>query len=236
MTSLPAAKRLRLWELLLVVWIAFSGSLLTSFYAGFLHPGTPLSSEAGSLRTGIAIINQIGPLALLGYVLFRQGRGLRDIGLVLSWKALPLSVALFVTASAASWLWAWGMAFAFQSVTGTRFHMHHANIGFLHGADRGWSLPLLLIYGLINPFKEELIARAYVMSEARFLTGRWWGAIVVSVALQVSYHFYQGVFAALSYIALFLVFSLYYARTRLILPVILAHLYFDLLSLAFPGR
>ena len=106
-------------------------------------------------------------------------------------------------------------------------------MGFIHGLDRGWSLPLLLVYALINPLKEEPIARAFVMSEVRFLTGRSWVAVTASVGLQVSYHFYQGILAALSYIALFLVFALCYSRTRLILPIILAHLYFDLFALGF---
>jgi len=224
-------RRLRLLELLLVVWIAFSGSLLTSFYAGFLHPDASLSNGGLSLRTGIAILNQIGPLALLAYVLLRQGRGLRDIGFCLSWKAIPVSVALFGAASLASYPWGMLLGFCYHLVTGSRLHLHHANTEFLHGPDRGWSLPLLLIYVLINLFKEELIARAYVMSEVRFLTGHAWAAVAASVGLQVCYHFYQGVFAALSYVALFLVFALYYARTRLILPVILAHLYFDLFAL-----
>ena len=232
MNSPHGGRRLRLLELLLVLWIAFSGSLLTSFYAGFLHPDVRLSGETSSLRTCIGVLNQIGPLALLGYVLFRQGRGLRDIGLSLSWKAVPISVVLFVAAylcllsvGDAAWV---RLSIRHRK---SRFHLHHANVEFVHGSDRGWSLPLLLLYVLINPFKEELLARAYVMSEVRFLTGRAWAAIVVSVGFQVCYHFYQGIFAALSYIALFLVFALYYARTRLILPVILAHLYFDLLSL-----
>ena len=39
-----------------------------------------------------------------------------------------------------------------------------------------------------------------------------------STLLQTSYHFYQGVF---------LVFSIYYARTNRITTIILAHLYMD---------
>lgn len=226
-----SANRLRAMELLLVVWIAFSGSLLTSFYLGFVHPDAHPSGEAGSLRTCLAILNQIGPLALLGYVLFRQGRGLRALGLILSWKALLVSLALFGAAYLAFYLWGMLLGFGYGIVTGGRLSLHHGNVGFLHGPDRGWSLPLLLVYVLINPIKEELLARAYVMSEVRFLSGSWWAAIIASVGLQVCYHFYQGVFAALSYIALFLVFALYYAQTRLILPIILAHLYFDLLAL-----
>ncbi len=222
---------LRCLELALVLWIAFSGSLATSFYAGFLHPGSPLPSDGSALRTYLAILSQIGTLALLGYVLFRQGRGLSAIGLSLSWKTIPASAALFGVAFYASRWWGLLLGLVYRAVTGLPLHLHHANVGFIHGRDQGWSLPLLLIYVLINPIKEELIARAYVMSEVRFLTGRWWAAILASVALQVCYHFYQGMFAALSYSALFLVFALYFARTRLILPVILAHLYFDLLAL-----
>jgi len=233
MNLTQGGRRLRLLEMLLVIWIAFSSSLLTSFYAGFLHPNVPLPTEGSSLRTAIAILNQIGPLALLIYVLFRQGRGLPDIGLTFTWKAVPVSVALFAAAYLASYLWSLLLGFGYQIAVRTPFSLHHANMGFIHGQDRGWSLPLLLVYVLINPIKEELIARALVMSEVRFLTGRAWVAVVASVGLQVSYHFYQGIFAALSYIALFLVFALYYSRTRLILPIILAHLYFDLFALGF---
>ena len=175
--NLPnGGQRLRLLEMLLVVWIAFFGSLLTSFYVGFLHPDVPLSGEASSLRTAIAILNQIGPLALLVYVLFRQGRGLPGIGLTFTWKTVPVSVALFAAAYLASYLWSLLLGFGYQTVVKTLFSLHHANVGFLYGPDRGWSLSLLQVYALINPLKEELIARTFVMSEVRFLTGRSWGA------------------------------------------------------------
>ena len=52
-------------------------------------------------------------------------------------------------------------------------------------------------------------------------------AVLVSVAIQAFYHLYQGVPAALGHGATFLVFSLYYLRTRRIAPVVLAHLYMD---------
>jgi membrane protease YdiL (CAAX protease family) len=58
-------------------------------------------------------------------------------------------------------------------------------------------------------------------------------AVVISVALQTSYHLYQGLPAALSHIPAFLLFSLYFVRTRRILPVILAHMFMDIFALAF---
>ena len=54
-------------------------------------------------------------------------------------------------------------------------------------------------------------------------------AIAVSVLLQTSYHFYQGVPEALGHGAGFLLFSFYYARTNRIGPVILAHLCGDVI-------
>jgi membrane protease YdiL (CAAX protease family) len=48
------------------------------------------------------------------------------------------------------------------------------------------------------------------------------------VALQTSYHFYQGTFAAIAYIPVFLVFAVYYQRTQRVLPVLLAHMVWDI--------
>jgi len=157
---------------------------------------------------------------------------LADIGLRLTWKAIPYSAALFCAGWAVSYLWDWGLWYGHLLLTGRYLSLRAHNVGFLYGPDRGWSLPILLVFGIINPIKEELIVRAYLLSEVRLLSGRLWLAVAVSVAVQTSYHLYQGIWAAVSHLALFLVFSLYYARTRDILPVVLAHLYFDLLALA----
>jgi membrane protease YdiL (CAAX protease family) len=82
----------------------------------------------------------------------------------------------------------------------------------------------------VNPFFEELIARAFVMTELKALTRNTAIAIAGSVLLQTSYHFYQGAPAAISHGATFLVFSLYYAKTNRIGAPILAHLLLDLLA------
>jgi membrane protease YdiL (CAAX protease family) len=87
-----------------------------------------------------------------------------------------------------------------------------------------------LLFILINPFFEEIIARAYVMSEVKDLFGKTSLAIIVSVGLQTSYHLYQGWSSAIILFSGFLIFSLYYAESRRVMPVILAHFYFDLLA------
>jgi membrane protease YdiL (CAAX protease family) len=89
-----------------------------------------------------------------------------------------------------------------------------------------------VLFLLLNPFFEELIVRAYVISEVQFFTGSSFLAILVSVAIQSSYHLYQGLVPALLTTSLFTVFSLYYVRTKRITPVIIAHMFFDFLALA----
>ncbi|HXT11433.1 MAG TPA: CPBP family intramembrane glutamic endopeptidase [Candidatus Angelobacter sp.] len=84
-----------------------------------------------------------------------------------------------------------------------------------------------IIYQCINPFFEELIVRAYVMTQVRQLTNSAVIAVIASTLLQTSYHFYQGVPLALAEGGAFFVFCLYYAKTKRITPIILAHLYSD---------
>jgi membrane protease YdiL (CAAX protease family) len=48
-------------------------------------------------------------------------------------------------------------------------------------------------------------------------------AILLSVAVQVSYHFYQGAPGAFSHVGWCTIYSLYYWKTKRILPVALAH-------------
>jgi membrane protease YdiL (CAAX protease family) len=84
---------------------------------------------------------------------------------------------------------------------------------------------------LVNPFFEELIVRAYLMTELIDLTGSSALAIAVSVALQFSYHLYYGWWNALSLAFQFLIFALFFAASRRALPIITAHALFDLYAL-----
>ena len=85
-------------------------------------------------------------------------------------------------------------------------------------------------FQFVNPIFEELIVRAYFMTEIKALTGSTSKAILASTLLQTSYHFYQGAPAAFGHGATFLIFSIFYARTNRIMPIILAHLYTDVIG------
>jgi len=84
-----------------------------------------------------------------------------------------------------------------------------------------------LVAQVVNPFYEEIIVRGYLMTEVTDLTKSSTKAVLLSTALQTSYHFYQGIPAAIAHGGTFLIFSIYFARTRRIVPLILAHLYAD---------
>jgi membrane protease YdiL (CAAX protease family) len=224
--STQNSKRLRLAELVLVLFVAFAPALLQSAYA--LTGGQLGSASVGAnLLYSTGIIYEISALAVLRYVLFRQGRGLKEIGFAFKWTDLPVSFGLFVVAIILTWLWQWGSIMVFHAATGHSPNVQARNVEFLRAGVTVSSV----VFVLLNPFFEELIVRAYAISEMTHLTGKVYVAVLLSVLFQAAYHLYQGAFSAWSYLPVFLIFSLYFAARRRIMPVILAHLYFDLLAL-----
>ncbi len=69
------------------------------------------------------------------------------------------------------------------------------------------------------------------MTEIAELGGGGVLAIVISVALQMSYHLYQGFTNGIVLATIFAVFSIYFWKTRRLAPVVLAHLCVDAYAL-----
>jgi hypothetical protein len=61
---------------------------------------------------------------------------------------------------------------------------------------------------------EELIVRGYLMTEIVELGGSGALAVVISVAVQMSYHLYQGCTNGIVLVTIFAVFSIYFWKTR----------------------
>ncbi len=216
-------RRLRLFELALVLLVAFGSTLLASFWDWWAgHLGGGAASVHGLIN---AIQRQVAELALLAYVLFRRGQTFRDLGLSWRWIELPAGGLLYVAMrmadsfahGAINWL---TVAATDHPASFAPSHAHYAG---------GAAILLTLIYAVIDPVDEELIVRAFTMTEIAALTGSTALAIAASVGLQTAYHLYQGLPNALCRGAAFLVLACFYARFRRILPVILAHVLWDLL-------
>ena len=211
--------QIRIFEVVLLCLICFGGSIL--FVAHRLLNSS--SSIRGRPDWLYATLHEVTSLALLWYILLRRSRSVSDLGFTWTNKDLPRSVLIFLLGTIAFSI-VYG-AIYLTGLTSTTSSAAGVRVGrLLFGG--GVSLTTIL-FQFINPFYEELIVRAYVMTEVMQLTNSVFKAVMCSTLLQMSYHFYQGAPMALSEGATFLVFSIYYARTNRITPIILAHLYMD---------
>jgi membrane protease YdiL (CAAX protease family) len=219
----PANKRQRWFEVILVMLVAFAGSILGSIY--ILKNITSATMQFAGPRLILGFVQEITGLLLLGYVLSRTGRRFRDIGF--RWSLRDVGIGFFV--AIVSYI-----TYAIGYYALYKIHLaifgapiHHTPNKEVFGHMGYASIPFILI----NPFFEELIVRAYLMTELIDLTRSSALAVAVSVALQFSYHLYYGWWIALSLAFQFLIFALFFAASRRALPVITAHALFDLYAL-----
>jgi membrane protease YdiL (CAAX protease family) len=215
-------RRLRWIELFLVIAVAFGGFFLNSLFVLVLGTGALQHSVVpGWTRWSQAIVLEITGLSLLGYIMARRKIRFADLGL--RWSFRDVGMGFLVAAGSY-------MVYVFGTM-------------FIHALQRALSFPssgsvkaeqflphfslLAIPFFLLNPFFEELIVRAYLMTEVKALTGSWLLAATVSTLVQTSYHLYYGWVGALSVMFQFALLSLYYARARRATPVIVAHAIFD---------
>jgi membrane protease YdiL (CAAX protease family) len=211
-------KRLRWFELALVLLVAFSGYILSSL--SILNGGTAAETHQKISTYAIGTVHEVISLLLLGYVLSRRKLRLRDLGMRWSLRSfvsgLPVTSVAFLS---------YCLGYSIIRFVAAAFSLSTTDPHTFHHPYPSWAA---IPFFFLNPFFEELIVRGYLMTEVRELTGSTLPAILLSVAVQTSYHLYYGWTGALSLGFEFLVFSIYYARTRRLAPVIVAHELFDL--------
>jgi membrane protease YdiL (CAAX protease family) len=173
-----------------------------------------------------ALITEGTSLTVLWYVMSRQGRTWKDIGWKLELADVPRALGLLIAANVITYLLLVPVQYFYRTYSG-----HFMAPKSLHSMFGFGISSLSIAFICLNPFFEELIVRAYTMSEVMNLGGNRGLAVIVSVVVQMSYHIYQGVASVLALTLLFTAFSIYFIRTRRIVPVILAHLCLDLLAL-----
>lgn len=225
-TAFQLGWRTRLWQLRhlgIVLLVSLSGPIFSSIYVVLGGTPDPIQQNyrlAGALRT------EITSLLLLWYVIGREGKTWKDIGWKVGLVDIPRGMGLFIVALIVS---------VFASVPFQQVYRAYAG-HFLAPKSLqsllGFDISLVSIaFVCLNPFFEELIVRGYTMSEIMGSGGTAWMAIVISVAIQMSYHLYQGLAHAIGLMVVFAIFSIYYAQTRRIAPVVIAHLFMDVIAL-----
>lgn len=217
------SRRLRIAELFLVLVAAFGPSIVSSISA-LVSPDMD-----GTVSTSVwdDVLRQFTGLFLLVYVLHRQGRGLHAIGLNFKFSDIPISLVLAFAGYLTYWALLNGLSFSYYKLIGFAETPWHGGASVL-GPTFSWAVVILIF---INPIFEELIVRGFLMTEVKALTGSAFLACLASILLQGIYHLYQGWMNATALMGLSLVVSLYFARSRRILPVILCHFYFDSMAL-----
>ncbi|MDD9271526.1 CPBP family intramembrane glutamic endopeptidase [Paenibacillus sp. GCM10023248] len=209
-------ERKRLISLIIVLCFAFLWPIINSTYLLF-HPSS--GAVGGShLDFGFSVVLELLALILLGASLRSQQRSFKELGITFKVSDLGHAILLY---------------FSFYILEILMFlfvpHMNAEvrNIGFL----KSDMTPFYLIFILVNPFFEELIVRAYGITEFLHFFKKEEIAVLASTLIQTSYHLYQGAIPAILNGVLFFVFSIYFAKKRRIIPIILVHGFLDMYAM-----
>lgn len=218
-TGSAVNRRARLAGLLIVLAVAVLPFLISSTMR--VVGITPTASDSYVVYRFLnALLIELTSLALLLYVLHQNGQSLGEIGLRFQFGdighgiVLILGCRLVFRIARLIMIWFYELRFG------------HAPPSFTSPLV-GAGIALSLLFAAINPFFEELIVRAFLISEAAFLTGSVKLAVTFSVILQTAYHLYQGIPNAVGDGLIFLVLSLYYVKTRRLWPIVFAHFWLD---------
>ena len=207
-----------------MLFVSFGHFIASSTYYAMGRTAPPDSYHQARLIS--AIIVEAGALAVLWYVLWGQGRSWTNIGWNLKWTDVPLSVGLVFGAIFATYVTVMPLQVFYRAYSG-----HYLAPKSMHGLLGFGISALSFAFVCLNPFFEELIVRGYLMTEILDLGGKGVLAILISVAVQMSYHLYQGFLNCISLATIFTVFSIYFWRSRRIAPLVLAHLCIDVYAL-----
>jgi len=208
--------------LLLVLSAAFGPSIVDSVAAVLAGPEA-YAANGSSPSLWENIVRQVIGLCLLCYVLFRQEPSLKSIGLDFKISDVPISIVLTIVGYLSYWALLNLLMISYYKSVGSP-PVPWRGAGGVLGPTFSWAAAFMVI---VNPVFEELIVKAYVITEVTALTGSILLASLASVLLQDTYHLYQGWLNAAALTGLSLVTALYYAKFRRVLPVILCHFYFD---------
>lgn len=216
----------RLVALGIVLFVSFGHFVAASAY--YFMEGATSGTDLSQLKMRLVggMIAEAGSLAVLWYVLSGQGRGWKSIGGDLHWTDVPRALILTIGATVATYATFLPIQIVVHAYSG-----HYLTPKSMHGLLGVGISGLSIVFICLNAFFEEMIVRGYLMTEIVELGGGGGLAILISVAVQMSYHLYQGFTNGIVLTTIFAVFSIYFWKTRRLAPVVLAHLCVDAYAL-----
>lgn len=165
------------------------------------------------------------PVALVGYLLVREGASLRVLGFDLGQKLRDLGRGAAVAAA----IGGSGLALYLLSQA-AGYNLTVAPSGL---PDVWWRIPVLLASAWQNAILEEVVVLGYLLRRLGQLGWSWPAALVASSVLRGSYHLYQGVGGLIGNMVMGAVFCLLYRRWGRVMPLVVAHALID--TVAFVG-
>lgn len=96
------------------------------------------------------------------------------------------------------------------------------------------NLNLVFLVSVVNGIFEEVFVAGYIIAALTPVRGMWM-AINVSTGIRLLCHLYQGPVGVVSIVPLGLLYGYAYSRTRMLWPLILAHIVIDLVGLMVTG-
>jgi membrane protease YdiL (CAAX protease family) len=174
--------------------------------------GTPLLPVMDRNALTVAIIELLG-LAVTFWIARTRGWSLGAWGFRPSWKLTGAGVLLCL----ATVLVLWPIIAVSNGISSGVVHRHLAS---------HLSLPILVLFVIINPFFEETMETGYfVQSLQRYGI---WSAVLASAFFRAFLHAYQGVGALMTVFPVGLIFGFVYWKWRRLWPLFIAHVLFDL--------
>lgn len=96
--------------------------------------------------------------------------------------------------------------------------------------DHWWTIPVLVLAAAQNAVLEEVVMVGYLLTRWRQAGWSVRVAIGLSALVRGAYHLYQGFGGFVGNLVMGLVFGAVYARTRRVLPLVIAHLLLDVFA------
>jgi membrane protease YdiL (CAAX protease family) len=94
------------------------------------------------------------------------------------------------------------------------------------------NMQLVFIVSTVNGIFEEVFVAGYIISALSAVRSVWIG-INVSTGVRLLCHLYQGPIGVLATVPMGLLFGYFYARTRLLWPLVFAHILMDIIGLGY---
>jgi uncharacterized protein len=212
-------------EFLVVMTWAFGLPIFSSILSiGQIDADGAKAYFSNAALIGVLILELVQSMFLIWFLRIR-GWTLEKLGLSVTMRGTMYGVALLVVTYA--------MLYGVQFLAGWLLPIDMKSALANYPAPAAdLSMSLVFIVSTVNGVFEEVFVVGYIIAALAPVRGMW-TAINVSTCVRLLYHLYQGPIGIISVVPMGLLFGYFFARTRMLWPLIFAHIVIDIIGLSF---